>query len=91
MAQTNTKDLATLPVGRLGLIPLESCRPLGEKVNEWLVKWRNERNHEEMNSFAFEGYQRDSYIINVKTPRFGTGESKGEISESDPPAVSRRC
>ena len=31
MAQTNTKDLATLPVGRLGLIPLESCRPLGEK------------------------------------------------------------
>ena len=82
MAQTNTKDLATLPVGRLGLIPLESCRPLGEKVNEWLVKWRNERNHEEMNSFAFEGYRRDSYIINVKTPRFGTGESKGEISES---------
>ena len=82
MAQTNTKDLATLPVGRLGLIPLESCLPLGEKVNEWLVKWRNERNHEEMNSFAFEGYQRDSYIINVKTPRFGTGESKGEISES---------
>nr|WP_296043512.1 ribose-phosphate pyrophosphokinase [uncultured Blautia sp.] len=82
MAQTNTKDLTTLPVGRLGLIPLESCRPLGEKVNEWLVKWRNERNHEEMNSFAFEGYQRDSYIINVKTPRFGTGESKGEISES---------
>lgn len=82
MAQTNTKDLATLPVGRLGLIPLESCRPLGEKVNEWLVKWRNERDHEEMNSFAFEGYQRDSYIINVKTPRFGTGESKGEISES---------
>ena len=82
MAQTNTKDLATLPVGILGLIPLESCRPLGERVNEWLVKWRNERNHEEMNSFAFEGYQRDSYIINVKTPRFGTGESKGEISES---------
>ena len=82
MAQTNTKDLATLPVGRLGLIHLESCRPLGEQVNEWLVKWRNERNHEEMNSFAFEGYQRDSYIINVKTPRFGTGESKGEISES---------
>ena len=35
-----------------------------------------------MNSFAFEGYQRDSYIINVKTPRFGTGEGKGEISES---------
>ena len=59
-----------------GLIPLESCRPLGEKVNEWLVKWRNEREHEEMRSFAFEGYQRDSYIVNAKLPRFGSGEGK---------------
>ena len=77
MAQLNNKELTTLPVGRLGLIPLESCRPLGEKVNEWLVKWRNERDHAEMKSFAFEGYQRDSYIVDVKTPRFGSGEGKG--------------
>ena len=82
MAQLNNKELTTLPVGRLGLIPLESCRPLGEKVNEWLVKWRNEREHEEMRSFAFEGYQRDSYIVNAKTPRFGSGEGKGEVNES---------
>ena len=82
MAQESTKELTTLPVGRLGLIPLESCRPLGEKVNEWLVKWRNEREHDEINSFAFEGYRRDSYIVDVKTPRFGSGEGKGEISES---------
>ena len=82
MAQESTKELTTLPVGRLGLIPLESCRPLGEKVNEWLVKWRNEREHDEINSFAFEGYRRYSYIVDVKTPRFGSGEGKGEISES---------
>ena len=82
MAQVSTKELTTLPVGRLGLIPLESCRSLGEKVNEWLVQWRNERQHDEMNSFAFEGYQRDSYIVDVNTPRFGSGEGKGEISES---------
>ena len=82
MAQLNNKELTTLPVGRLGLIPLESCRPLGEKVNEWLVKWRNERDHAEMQSFAFEGYQRDSYIVDVKTPRFGSGEGKGEVNES---------
>ena len=82
MAQLNNKELTTLPVGRLGLIPLDSCRPLGEKVNEWLVKWRKERENPELGTCAFEGYQRDSYIINVKTPRFGSGEGKGEISES---------
>ncbi len=34
MAQLNSKELTTLPVGRLGLIPLQSCRPLGEKVDK---------------------------------------------------------
>ncbi len=48
MAQATTKDLTTLPVGRLGLIPLISCQALGEKVNEWLVQWRKERSHEEL-------------------------------------------
>ena len=66
MAQATTKDLTTLPVGRLGLIPLISCKDLGEKVNEWLIQWRKERSHEELDSFAFEGYQRDSYLIPVR-------------------------
>ena len=37
------RDLNSIPVGSLGLIPLESCRELGEKVNNYLVKWRKER------------------------------------------------
>ena len=82
MAQLSTKDLSTLPVGRLGLIPLESCQPLGAKVNDWLVKWRRERTHREMDSFAFEGYQRDSYIVGVQAPLFGSGEGKSVIAES---------
>ena len=56
MAQATTKDLTTLPVGRLGLIPLISCKDLGEKVNEWLIQWRKERSHEELDSFAFEDF-----------------------------------
>lgn len=82
MAQVTTKDLTTLPVGRLGLIPLISCKDLGDKVNDWLVKWRHERQHKELESFAFEGYQRDSYEIPVENARFGSGEAKCSISES---------
>ena len=82
MAQVNTKDFSTLPVGRLGLIPLQSCSSLGAKVNDWLVKWRAERQYPGMDSFAFEGYKRDSYIIEAKTPRFGSGEAKGILNES---------
>ena len=37
MAQVTTKDFSTLPVGRLGLIPLQSCSSLGAKVNDWLL------------------------------------------------------
>lgn len=82
MAQVTTKDLTTLPVGRLGLIPLDSCQDLGAKVDEWLVKWRKERTHGQMDSFAFEGYRRDSYNISIKIPRFGSGEAKCVIGES---------
>ena len=76
------EELTTLPVGRLGLVPLESCKSLGQKVDEWLVKWRKEREHSESDSFAFEGYKRDSYTIKVQNPRFGSGEGKCVITES---------
>jgi ribose-phosphate pyrophosphokinase len=76
------KTIETIPVGPLGLIPLKSCQPLGEKVNEWLVRWRKERESEHKSTIAFAGYQKDSYIINSKTPRFGSGEAKGELEES---------
>ena len=82
MAQATTKELTTLPIGRLGLVSLESSRDLGNKVDNWLVQWRNERNYPQMDSFAFEGYQRDSFQVNVQNPRFGSGEGKCVISES---------
>mgnify|MGYP000602091620 FL=1 len=33
-------------------------------------------------SLAFAGYQRDSYLLKAKVPRFGSGEAKGIILES---------
>ncbi|NBH72240.1 ribose-phosphate pyrophosphokinase [Clostridiaceae bacterium] len=76
------KTIETIPVGPLGLIPLKSCAELGTKVNEWLVAWRKERESEHKSTIAFAGYQRDSYIVEARTPRFGSGEGKGTIEES---------
>ena len=76
------KIIETIPVGPLGLIPLKSCTELGDKVNAYLVDWRRERESEHKSTIAFSGYQRDSYIINAVTPRFGTGEGKGLVTES---------
>ena len=82
MQVTDERNLETIPVGPLGIIPLESCKELGDKVNSYLVAWRNEREHEHKSNIAFKGYQRDSYIIGTATPRFGSGEAKGVIKES---------
>ncbi len=76
------KKIDTIPVGPLGLIPLRSCTELGKKVDEWLVSWRDERESEHKTTIHFAEYQKDSYILEARTPRFGSGEGKGEILES---------
>ena len=76
------RNLETIPVGSLGIISLEGCKVLGEKVDKYLVKWRAERESEHKDSLAFSGYQRDSYLLKTKVPRFGSGEAKGMILES---------
>ncbi len=76
------RNLETIPVGSLGLIPLEGCRSLGEKVDYYLVKWRAERENEHKDSLAFTGYERPSYLLDAAVPRFGSGEAKGVIKQS---------
>ncbi len=76
------KKIETIPVGPLGLIPLRSCTELGKRVDEWLVGWRKERESEHKGSIHFSEYEKDSYILKARTPRFGSGEGKGEILES---------
>ena len=76
------RNLETIPVGSLGIIALKSCTELGEKVDKYLVDWRTEREHAHSEDLAFKGYQRDSYLLQTKVPRFGSGEAKGVILES---------
>ena len=74
--------LESLPVGTLGILPLESSKKLGQKVNNYLVEWRKERETEHESNVAFAGYQRDSYLIEASCPRFGTGEAKSILKTS---------
>ncbi len=76
------RNLETLPTGALGLIPLNSCKELGEKVDAYLVKWRDARQHHYKDPMAFQGYKRDTYVVKTQVPRFGSGEAKALIQES---------
>lgn len=82
MLHRTERTLENIPVGSLGLIPVVGCEELGSKVNDYLVKWRKESAHEHKDDIAFSGYERDTYIIDTKVPRFGSGEAKGIINES---------
>ncbi|MCR5476684.1 MAG: ribose-phosphate pyrophosphokinase [Lachnospiraceae bacterium] len=76
------RNLETIPVGALGIISLDGCMNLARRVDRYLVKWREERESEHKGSLAFTGYTRDSYLLQAKVPRFGSGEAKGMILES---------
>ena len=82
MLQRSQRVLVTIPVGSLGLIPLKSSQQLGQQVNDYLVKWRHSSELEHKSNIAFTGYERDSYLIEAKTPRFGSGEAKGTLADS---------
>lgn len=82
MPVVNENSLVTIPVGPLGIIALDGCKMLGEKVDAYLSMWRHDRDNEHKTTVAFHGYQKDSYMIGVTTPRFGTGEAKATINES---------
>ncbi len=76
------KYLETIPVGTLGIIALESSREIGQKVNDYIVRWRREREHTHASTIAFSGYERDNYLIKTECPRFGTGEAKCCVKET---------
>lgn len=76
------RNLESIPVGHLGLIPVTGCREMAESIDFYLTRWRAERQKENRNNPAFNDYQKPTYILDVKLPRFGTGEGKGVLPES---------
>lgn len=76
------KKFGMLPVGPLGVIAVDGCQDLVSKVNQYLVEWRQERGKENPAAAVYEGYDRDTYLVETKVPRFGSGEGKGVIETS---------
>lgn len=83
MSDSRTSEfIERIPVGPLALMPLDSIQPLGQKVDEYLSTWRTQRESDHKETIAFNGYQKDSYIVQAKVSRFGSGEAKANILET---------
>ncbi|MDD6102354.1 MAG: ribose-phosphate pyrophosphokinase [Clostridiales bacterium] len=74
-----TEDIS---YGPLGIIALDSCKEMGHRVDKFISGWRKNRESKYKQTPEFANYQKDSYLINMKCPRFGTGEAKCVINES---------
>ena len=82
MLHRTERTLENIPVGPLGFIPIDGCQELGKKVDKYLVEWRKENAANLKDDAVFVDYLKDSYIVDAKVPRFGSGEAKGIINES---------
>ena len=82
MLRRTERTLENLPVGPLGFIPITGCEELGKNVDDYLVKWRKESIDNDAKDAVFAEYSKDSFIVDAKVPRFGSGEAKGIINES---------
>ncbi|MCH5320379.1 MAG: ribose-phosphate pyrophosphokinase [Eubacterium sp.] len=82
MARQTAESINTIPVGPIGIIGMPGCEKLTDKIDKYLVKWRQTQATEHKENVAFFGYERDTYKINISVPRFGSGEGKGVIEDS---------
>ncbi len=72
----------TLPVAPLKIVAMESCRELGQKVNDYIVSFRENTISEASESSLYVNYRSNNYLVDCCCPRFGTGEAKGVLRET---------
>ena len=76
------ENLTSLPFAPLGIIAMPGCEEIGKKIDYYMTKWRAERDSEFKEDATFVAYERETYMIDVNCPRFGSGEAKGVIKQS---------
>ena len=72
----------TLPTAPLKIVALDSCKELGQKVNDYIVSFRKEASSEYPELASLANYNCDNYLAESACPRFGSGEAKGILKES---------
>ena len=72
----------TLPAAPMKLVAMESCKDLGQKVNDYLVSFRKDTINEITDSPLYANYKSNSYLVDCSCPRFGSGEAKGILKET---------
>ena len=72
----------TLPVAPLKIVAMESCRDLAQKVNGYIVSFRENTINEVSESSLYVNYKSNNYLVDCCCPRFGTGEAKGILRET---------
>ena len=72
-----------MPVAPLKIVALTSAEKMGRRINDYLVEFRKSIHNDKVkNDPAFHGYSESNYLVNVSTPRFGSGEAKAVFGES---------
>lgn len=72
-----------MPVAPLKIVALSSAEKMGGRINNYLVEFRKSIHNDKVKSDpAFHGYIERNYLVNVDTPRFGSGEGKAVFYES---------
>ncbi|MBQ9228642.1 MAG: ribose-phosphate pyrophosphokinase [Eubacterium sp.] len=82
MPRITAQEVQTIPYGPLGIIAMPGCEALADKIDAYIVKWREQQAEEHKNTIAFYGYHRDSYKIATSVVRFGSGEGKVVINDT---------
>ena len=74
----------TLPVAPLKIAAMESCRSLGQKVNDYIVSFRENTISEVTESPLYVNYRSNNYLVNCSCPRFGTYTVNGHLNHMSP-------
>ena len=79
----NIEQLETaMPVAPMKLLTTQAALPLAQRINTYLVEFRQNLNNSFKSDPAFFGYMEDNYLSEVECPRFGSGEGKAILDSS---------
>ena len=73
---SDTTYAHAIPVGPLGIVAMPGCEEMAKRVDDYITMWRSDRVND------IDGYHKDSYLVSVSLPRFGSGEAKGVLNQS---------